>query len=141
MVIIKANKAIGSVLGQGTHTWLEIWYKGEKITYSGAKGPNKILEILKNYKRDYDRDAGHGMLTVPPPKDLNEEQWAEKVIAAAEKALEEMHHQYHFCGMFPWGKNKGIRRANCCSYINKVIKYAGGEIPKGHFKGFTPGLR
>ncbi len=140
MVLIKANKAVGSFLGLGTHTWLEVQIGGEKITYSGSKSTDKLLLVFKNYKRDYDRDAPLGILTVMPPKGMNEEEWAEKVIQSAENILDSMHQKYRFCGIFPYGKSKDLSRANCCTVLKRIITEAGGKMPQGKLKGFTPGL-
>jgi len=141
MVIIKSNKAVGSILGLGTHTWLEITHDGEKTTYSGSKGKDSILSVIKNYKRDYDRDADHGTLTIQPPEGINEEEWASRIIESAEKVLTEMHENYLFCGIYPHGKSKGLPRANCCTVLSRIIHQAGGVIPPGRLKGFTPGLK
>jgi len=132
MVIIKSNKAIGSVLGMGTHTWLEIRQGEKKITYSGAKGPKNILSVIKNYKRDYDRDAGHGEIIVPPPAGISESQWAQQIIASAEKITQQMHQHYYFCGAFPYGKKEGMRRANCCSVIHLIPRIDYIVIPPSH---------
>lgn len=141
MVLIKTNKAEGSFLGLGTHTWLEVQLGDEKITYSGSKAKDKLCAVIKNYKRDYDRDAAHGILEVTPPAGMSDKLWTEKVIASAENILTEMHLNYRFCGIFPWGKSKGYPRANCCTVLNRIITEAGGTIPEGKIKGFTPGLR
>ena len=124
MVKIKANKAVGSILGLGSHTWLEILHDGEKLTYSGSKGKDNILHVLKNYKRDYDRDAARGEVEVAAPEAMSEAEWAGLVIASAEKVLMEMHQNYRFCGIFPYGKSKGLYRANCCTVLNRIIKGA-----------------
>ncbi len=141
MVIIKSNKAVGSILNLGTHTWLEIQHSGEKTTYSGSKGKKNILAVIKNYKRDYNRKSEHGTLTVHPPEGIDEDAWAEKIIESAEKVLKAMHHNYRFCGVFPYGKSKGLPRANCCTVLSRIIYEAGGRMPKNNLKGFTPGLK
>ena len=141
MVLIKSNKAVGSILGLGTHTWLEITHDGKKHTYSGSKGKNSILTVIKDYKRDFDRDADHGTLTIAPPNGVSPEEWAKKVTQSAEKILELMHKKYRFCGIFPYGQSKGLPRANCCTVLSRIIFEAGGEIPSGKLKGFTPGLK
>lgn len=141
MVIIKSNEAVGSFLGLGTHTWIEISHNGQKTTYSGSKRPMNILAVIKNYKRDYDREAKRGTLTVTPPEGISEEIWAQKVIESAENVLTAMHEKYCFSGLFPYGKSKGLQRANCCTVLSRIIREAGGKIPPGRIKGFTPGLK
>ena len=141
MVVIKSNKAVGSILGMGTHTWLEITHDGKKTTYSGSKGRQSILSVIKNYKRDYNREAKHGILNIRPPAGMTEEAWAKRVIASAHKVQTAMHNNYRFCGIFPYGVSKGLPRANCCTVLSRIIREAGGKIPKVKLKGFTPGLK
>jgi len=141
MVLIKANLAEGSFLGFGTHVWLEIVSEsGEKTTFSGSRS-GKRLHVIRDYKRDYDRDAAHGMLEVKAPVGMSEQEWAERVIAVGEEILEEMHDGYAFNGVFPWGRTSaGVERANCCCVIRNIIERAGGEVPSGRIKGMQPGL-
>ena len=141
MVFIKANIAEGSFLGIGTHVWLEIIdHRGEKTTFSGSRN-GKLLQVLRDYKRDFDRDAKHGLLEVSPPQGMSEKEWGAAVISAALKIQEEMHEGYAFNGVWPWGKTRGgVPRSNCCWVVRNIIERAGGEIPNGRIKGVLPGL-
>ncbi len=141
MVILKANKAEGSFLGRGTHVWLEVTdAEGNKTTFSGVKN-GRMLDVIRDYKRDYDRDAARGLLEISPPDHLTEDEWSMAVLSAAEEVLDEMHGNYAFNGIFPWGKtSSGIPRSNCCCVAQNIIKRAGGEIPDDKIKGVLPGL-
>jgi len=141
MVFIKSNLAEGSFLGIGTHVWLEIIdHQGEKTTFSGSRN-GKLLQVLRDYKRDFDRDAKHGLLEISPPQGMSEKEWGAAVISAALKIQEEMHEGYAFNGVWPWGKTRaGIPRSNCCWVVRNIIERAGGEIPNGRIKGVLPGL-
>ena len=141
MVLIKANLAEGSLFGMGTHVWLEIIdYNGEKTTFSGARN-GKQLHVLRDYKRDYERDAQHGLLEISPPLGMDERKWDEAVISSALEIQKEMHKGYVFNGVWPWGKTRaGIPRSNCCWVVRNIIERAGGKIPKGKIKGVLPGL-
>jgi hypothetical protein len=141
MVFIKANKAEGSFLGMGTHVWLEIIdQSGEKTTFSGAR-KGKILHVIKNYKRDFEREADQGLLEIAPPQEMSEEGWSNVVISAANEIQAEMHQGYAFNGVWPWGKTRaGIPRSNCCWVVRNIIERAGGTIPRKRIKGVLPGL-
>ena len=141
MVAIRANRAEGSFLGFGTHVWLEIIdHQGVKTTFSGARR-GKFLHVLQNYKRDFDRGADHGLLEVPPPLGMSEQDWDELVISVALKIQEEMGQHHAFNGFWPWGKTfRGAPRSNCCRVVKSIIKQAGGEMPNGKIKGVMPGL-
>jgi len=141
MVVLKANKAEGSFLGRGTHVWLEVTNKaGQRITFSGAKNGIR-LDVIKNYKRDYDRAHDRGFIEISPLAGMNEDEWDEAVLEAAIEVQKEMHGKYAFSGIRPWGKNSsGISRSNCCCVAVNIIERAGGEIPKGKIKGVVPGL-
>lgn len=141
MVVIKANKAEGSFLGRGTHVWLEIIdQNGEKTSFSGSK-QGELLQVIRDYKRDYDREHARGLLEVLPPEGVNDQEWADAVIAAALEIQEEMHGEFAFNGFFPWGEaSSGIPRSNCCRVVQNIIQRAGGEIPSGRISGVFPGL-
>jgi hypothetical protein len=141
MVFIKANLAEGSFLRLGTHVWLEITdHEGKKTTFSGSRSGN-CLRVLRDYKRDYDRDAEHGLLDIFPPHGMSEKDWPDVVISAALKIQEEMNEGYAFNGVWPWGKTlAGIPRSNCCGVVRNIIELAGGKIPNGRIKGVLPGL-
>lgn len=141
MVLVKANRAEGSFLGFGTHVWLEIIDQaGKRTTFSGSRN-DKLLHVIRDYKRDYDRDAKHGLLEVEPPAGMSEGEWADAVISAAIEIQQEMHGGYAFNGFWPWGKTrKGVPRSNCCWVVRKVIERAGGKLPNGRIKGVLPGL-
>ena len=141
MVFIKANLAEGSFLGLGTHIWLEIIdYKGDKTTFSGSRS-GKLLHVLQDYKRDYERAADHGLLEVLPPRGMDEESWGEEVISSALEIQDEMHEGFAFNGVWPWGKTlSGVPRSNCCVVVRNIVERAGGAVPDGKIKGVQPGL-
>ncbi len=141
MVSIKSNIAVGSFLGKGTHVWLEIIdHRGEKTSFSGSRN-GKLLHVLKNYKRDFNRESKRGQLEISPPQGVSEKDWPDTVISAALKIQEEMHEGYVFNGVWPRGKTRaGIPRSNCCWVVRNIIELAGGEIPNGRIKGVLPGL-
>lgn len=141
MVFLKANVAVGSFLGRGTHIWLEI--NNEKVgktTFSGSKS-GKLLHVYQDYKRDYDRSYKRGLLEVVPPAGVSDEEWDEAVISAALEVQKEFHGNYAFNGIFPWGKTRaGLTRSNCCHVVREIIHRAGGELPKGRLRGVLPRL-
>ncbi len=141
MVFLKANKAEGSFLGRGTHVWLEVRNEdGEKTTFSGAKS-GKLLHVVTDYKRDYDRGHDRGILEILRPEGMDEKVWGEAVISAAEEVQAEMHGNFAFNGFWPWGETRsGMPRSNCCYVASEIIRRAGGEIPSGQIRGVLPGL-
>ncbi len=141
MVLIKAHIAEGSFLGMGTHVWLEVIDgDGVKVTFSGSKAGG-ALHVIRDYKRDYDRAFKRGLLEVLAPDGLSDAEWSGVVIAAAEEVLDEMHGNYAFSGIWPWGRTRGgVPRSNCCAVVFRIIERAGGEVPRGRVKGVLPGL-
>jgi len=137
MVIIKAAKAEGSFLGFGTHVWIEVIDKDMvKTTFSGAKA-GKHLAVFKNYKRDYDKEAKRGEISIPAPPTISENEWDKIVIQAGDFILNSKHMKLLFTGYFPCGKKRG----NCCLIAKWIIAHAGGAIRSDRkLKGFTPGL-
>ncbi|MGJ8656544.1 MAG: hypothetical protein ACSHX6_08830 [Akkermansiaceae bacterium] len=125
----------------GTHVWLEIIRgSGERTTFSGAKN-GKILHVVRNYKRDYDRGHDHGLLEISAPDGMNDEEWGEAVMAAALVVQAEMHGNFAFNGVWPWGKTRaGVPRSNCCCVASRIIRIAGGVMPLGRIRGVLPGL-
>ena len=137
MVILKSSRAIGSTLGLGTHVWLEIELLGkERITYSGSK-MGKVLGIIKNYKRDYDKPAHRGFVEIDAPHGFSQHEWDQAVLASAEHLIKTKHQQLVFDGNFPYRSGRG----NCCTIATEIIETAGGCIPKKRLRGFTPGLK
>lgn len=141
MVFLKANKAEGSFLGMGTHVWLEIIDgKGERTTFSGAKN-GKLLHVIRDYKRDYDRGHDHGVLEILPPEGMSDEEWVEALMSSALEVQDEMHGKFAFSGVWPRGKSfTGIPRSNCCCVAVRIVEGAGGKIPNGKIRGVLPGL-
>jgi hypothetical protein len=141
MVCLKANRAEGSFLGMGTHVWLEITLgNGERTSFSGAKN-GKLLHVVRDYKRDHHRGHDHGLLEIAPPEGMSDEEWGQAVINAALVIQDEMHGNFVFNGVWPWGKTMaGNPRSNCCCVASKIITAAGGKIPDGRIRGVLPGL-
>jgi hypothetical protein len=141
MVFIKSNIAEGSFLSRGTHVWLEILDdKGHKTTFSGSKRGG-MLHVLRDYKRDFDRDHHRGLLEILPPEGMSENDWTEAVTSAAVEIENEMHGNYAFNGIWPRGETRaGVARSNCCRVVVNIIERAGGKIPNGRIKGVLPGL-
>lgn len=121
--------------------WLEIIdHAGVRTTFSGARN-GKMLDVIRDYKRDFDREAARGLLEILPPAGMSEDEWADAVITASLEVQKKMHGNYAFNGTFPWGEtSKGIPRSNCCQVVQRIMKIAGGEIPSGKIKGVLPGL-
>ena len=138
---MKSNIAEGSILSRGTHVWLEILdYEGQKTTFSGSK-QGGMLHVLRDYKRDFDREHHRGLLEILPPEGMSENDWTEAVIMAAVEIENEMHGNYAFNGIWPRGKTRsGVPRSNCCRVVVNIIERAGGKIPNGRVKGVLPGL-
>lgn len=137
MVTLKSSKAIGSFLGTGTHVWLEInTQDGRKITFSGSK-MGDMLGVIKNYKRDYDKPPHRGVIVIPPPEGVTENEWDDIIIEAGDRVRDSLHKKLSFSGPFP---NHTVR-GNCCTIVNAIIEVAGGCIPYKKLRGFTPGLK
>jgi hypothetical protein len=121
--------------------WLEIIdFQGERTTFSGARR-GKALLVIRDYKRDFDRGADHGLLEIPPPQGMSEKEWADKVISTALEIQAEMNEGFAFNGVWPWGITRaGVPRSNCCWVVRNIIERAGGVIPNGRIKGVLPGL-
>lgn len=141
MVFLKASKSVGSCFGMGTHVWLEITDQtGKKTTFSGSKN-GSMLDVIRDYKRDYDREPIRGQLEISPPSGTAVEEWDEIVMNACTVVQDEMHGNYAFNGVWPWGKiADGTARSNCCQVLNRIVERAGGEMPSGKIKGIMPGL-
>lgn len=136
MVILKSHKAMGSFLGQGTHVWLEVLCpEGNKVTFSGAKA-GRLLGIVENLKRDYDKPATRGSINIPPPKGFSNKEWATEVITAGRAIKWSMHKKLRYSGAFPDLSGYG----NCATIAKLIIKKAGGKIPQFNPSGFTPRL-
>ncbi len=140
MVVLKASKAEGTFLGQGTHVWLVIESGDEKVSFSGAKA-GKILRVYKNYKRDHNRDGERGKIVILPPSEMSDEEWAKAVMSAGDEVMDRLDSHYVFNGIWPHGRNRsGQDRANCGTIVSLIIEQAGGVIPKSRLRGFVPGL-
>ena len=125
-----------SFLGLGTHVWIEVTTsKGERTTFSGYKF-HKLLGIMENHKRDYDRESTRGSVVITPPQDICEEEWEARVIRSGKEIVERLDKTLKFNGVNPCGKRSG----NCCTIARAIITRAGGDIPQCKFKGFSPGL-
>lgn len=136
MVVLKSSQAKGSFLGMGTHVWLEVTSEtSQRTTYSGSR-LGRLLGVIKNLKKDYDRDALRGELIIPAPVNMTEHEWAEAVINAGESIREHYHKKLFFSWLFPSRKKAG----NCCTVAKHIIEKAGGMIPEHHIKGVLFGL-
>lgn len=136
MVILKSHKAFGSFLGRGTHVWLEVHpSNGEKVTFSGAK-VNRLLGIVENLKRDYDKPATRGSVMITPPVGMSDDEWADHIVYTARVVKQERHKRLRYDGLFPFLTGRG----NCCTVVLEIIKRAGGEMPVFRPKGVAPGL-
>ena len=136
MVTLKSHKAFGSFLGSGTHVWLEVHPDhSEKVTFSGVK-VERLLGIVENLKKDYDKQPTRGSVVIPPPSGMTCSEWADLVIKAGREVKLTMHKELSFSGLFPWLPGYG----NWCSIALLIIAKAGGEIPTFRPSGFAPGL-
>jgi len=137
VVYLKSSKAIGSFLGLGTHVWLVIVSNdGEKTTFSGSR-VGKLLGVIKNFKRDYDKLPHRGEVIISPPHTMTQEEWDMAILEAGDVIQSTMNKELRFSGFFPCVKNYG----NCCTIAKRIIELAGGVVPASrNFRGFTPGL-
>ena len=126
-----------SFLGMGTHVWLVIIDKnGVKTTFSGSK-VGKLLGVIKNFKKDYNKPPSRGQMIIPPPSDMGQEEWDKAIIDAGDTIHNLMHKKLRYSGFFPCGETRG----NCGTAAKWIVDLAGGVIPPAiKFKGFTPGL-
>ncbi|MFC4992167.1 hypothetical protein [Rubritalea tangerina] len=136
MVVLKSHKAFGSFLGRGTHVWLEIVREGgEKVTFSGAK-VRRMLAVVENLKRDYDKESTRGAVVIPAPEGMGDAEWDALVIEAGRSVKASVDRRYRYSGLLHCLPDRG----NCCTVVNLIIERAGGRIPRFRPQGVAPGL-